>query len=245
MRPAARARGASALLACLLAVGAPLTASAQWVSVEHTAPAAPASPPAGITDIHSFGSFGWFLAGALTGFLAHEAGHVTANLVQGNVPHLQGIWGFGFIPFFTVAPRISCIDEHCVKHDGSAFANGVPGKIFITSAGFDVQHLTDEILLTRTPRLRSTYAPYRKGLFAFNTLLSLAYATTAITRIENAEGDVSASAKLMGVPREVYALSLATVAGLDLYRYFRPESRWAPWVSRAGKVSFIGVLFVL
>lgn len=198
-----------------------------------------------ITDVTSWRTGGWFLAGVATGFFAHEAGHVLANLLQGNVPHIQGVWGFGFIPFFTVAPRISCYHDHCVKYDGSPFPTGVGGKVAITSAGFNVQHVTDELVLSFEPRLRHRVAPYRKGLLAFNTLLSVGYAISAMVRIENPEGDITGTARLMGVPREVYASALLAIAGLDLYRYFVPDSRWAPWVSRGGKVAFFGVVFVL
>lgn len=197
------------------------------------------------TDVRSFRSGGWFLAGVVTGFVAHEAGHVLANLVQGNVPRIQGLWGWGFIPFFTVAPRIQCHHGHCTKHDGSAFSTGVPGKVAITSAGFNVQQFTNEGLLSYEPRLRYRVAPYRKGIFAFNVLLSVGYAISAMTRIENREGDVTYTAKLMGVPREAYAGALLAIAALDTYRYFVPDSRWAPWVSRTGKAGFIGVLFAL
>lgn len=198
-----------------------------------------------ITDIRSWRSAGWFLAGVASGFFAHELGHIMTNLVQGNVPKLQPIWGFGFIPFFTVAPRIGCYEGHCVKYDGTPFRTGVNGKVAITSAGFNVQHVTDEVLLTVQPRLRYRVAPYRKGLLAFNILLSVGYAISAITRIENPEGDVSSTARLMGIPREAYACTLLAIAGLDTYRYFVPDSRWAPWVSRASKVAFFGVVFVL
>jgi hypothetical protein len=198
-----------------------------------------------ITDVRDWRSAGLFLAGALTGFLSHEAGHVMANLLQGNVPHFLSVKGFGFIPFFTVAPRIACYHSHCTKYDGSAFSTGVPGKVAITSAGFNVQHVTDEFLLSFEPRLRYRVAPYRKGLLAFNLLLSVGYAISAITRIENREGDVTATAKLMGVPREAYASVLLAIAGLDMYRYFVPDSRWAPWVSRGSKVAFIGIVIAL
>jgi hypothetical protein len=198
-----------------------------------------------ITDVRDWRSAGLFLAGVATGFFAHEAGHILANLVQGNVPRLIGIWGFGFIPFFTVAPRIYCEDGHCTKYDGSPFHTGVGGKVAITSAGFNVQHVTDELLLSFEPRLRYRVAPFRKGLLAFNTMLSVGYAISALARIENVEGDVSSTARLMGIPPEAYAVTLLAIAGLDIYRYFVPDSRWAPWVSRASKVAFIGVVFVL
>lgn len=218
---------------------------AQDVTIVPPSPLAREAAQSTITDVHDWRSGGWFLAGIATGFLAHEAGHVFANLLQGNVPRIQGVWGFGFIPFFTVAPRISCRYDHCVKHNGEPLSTGVGGKVAITSAGFNVQHVTDELVLSLEPRLRYRVAPYRKGLLAFNTLLSLGYAISAMSRIENREGDVTATAKLMGVPREAYASALLVLAGLDVYRYFVPDSRWAPWVSRAGKAAFLGVVFVL
>jgi hypothetical protein len=218
---------------------------AQELTIAKPSPLASEAARSTITDVHDWRSGGWFLAGIATGFFAHEAGHVLANLLQGNVPRIQGVWGFGFIPFFTVAPRITCLHEHCVKHNGDPLSTGVGGKVAITSAGFNVQHVTDEIVLSFEPRLRYRVAPYRKGLLAFNTLLSVGYAISAISRIENREGDVTATSKLMGVPREAYASALLVIAGLDVYRYFVPDSRWAPWVSRAGKAAFVGVVFVL
>jgi hypothetical protein len=206
----------------------------------------PHDPEATILDIRDLRSFGIFAAGALTGFFAHEAGHVFVNLILGNVPTIQPIWGFGFIPFFAIAPNIDCGNKHhCVRDDGSAFSPGWRGKVAITSAGFNVQHITDEIMLTRNPTLRHQVAPYRKGLLAFNTLLSLGYATAAIARIENPEGDISSTAALMGIPRELYASMLVIPAAMDIYRYFVPDSRWAPWVSRSGKLAVFGVMFVV
>lgn len=220
-------------------------AHAQSVSVSFTPPP-PKPPEASLTDIRDFRSAGLFIAGAVTGFFAHEGGHVFANLLQGNVPHFQSVKGFGFIPFFTVAPRIYCDPhDHCYKANGSRFRTGVPGKVGITSAGFNVQHITDEILLSHNPRLRYKVAPYQKGLLAFNTLLSVGYAFSAMTRIENKEGDVTKTAELIGMPREVYAGTLLLIAGLDIYRYMVPSSRWAPWVSRGSKTVFLGVLFFL
>jgi hypothetical protein len=198
-----------------------------------------------ITDVHDGRSFGWFAAGAVTGFFAHEAGHIFANLLQGNVPHIQPIWGFGFIPFFAIAPNIWCGHHTCYKEDGSRFWAGPRGKVGITSAGYNVQHITDEALLTRDPHLRYHVSPYRKGLLMFNVLLSVGYAIAAVTRIENPEGDLTSTALMMGIPREAYAAALLVPAALDTYRYFRPDSRWAPWVSRSSKVAFFGFIFYM
>jgi hypothetical protein len=202
-------------------------------------------PEATWSDVRGARSFGWFAAGAISGFLLHEAGHVFANLVQGNVPQFQGILGFGFIPFFTIAPRIHCENDTCYKEDGSQFWAGPRGKFAITSAGYNVQHLTDEIMLSRTPDLRYRVAPFRKGLLMFNILLSVGYATAAITGIENPQGDLSRSAELIGFHPAYYATMLLIPAGLDIYRYFRPDAKWAPWVSRAGKTAVVGLMFAL
>jgi hypothetical protein len=221
------------------------TAGPRLDPVAELAPQAPLREPGTWSDIHGWRSFGWWAAGAATGFFAHEAGHVFANLVQGNVPKFQPIWGLGFVPFFAIEPRIYCHKGHCEKHDGSAFHGGVAGSATITTAGFDVQHITDEILLTRRPNLRTRQvAPYRKGLLAFNVLLSVGYAITSSTHIENPQGDVSSTTRVLGYPRAVLAAELMVVAGLDTYRYFWPESRWAPWVSRASKVAFFGANFL-
>ena len=52
----------------------------------------------------------------------------------------------------------------------------------ISSAGFWMQHLGNEILLTRHPGLRADHAPGRKGLFAFNVLTSVAYGINAMAQ---------------------------------------------------------------
>ena len=203
----------------------------------------PAQRPGHILDMADGRSFGWLAAGALTGFFAHEGGHLFANFVYGNVPRLEGLWAFGLVPFFAISPRIECDGDHCTTYDGHEFHGGPRGKLVITSGGFNVQHLTDEILLTRDPTLRYHYAPFRKGLLAFNTLLSIGYTLASWTRTEDPHGDVSHSAHLAGLSSEVYAGMLVLPAVFDLYRYFHPDSWWAPWVSRGGKAAFLGVIF--
>lgn len=201
------------------------------------------SPAPSVTDVRDLRSGGWFVAGALTGFLAHEGGHLVTNLMYGNVPRLEGLWAFGFVPFFSISPRIDCDVDPCITHDGQAFRGGRRGKFVITSGGYNVQHVTDEIILTREPALRYKHAPYRKGLLAFNILLSVGYALASWTRTEDPHGDLSRSAELAGLCSELYAGMLIVPALLDVYRYFMPRSRFAPWVSRATKGVFIGLIF--
>jgi len=224
------------VLCCLL----PRQADAQSTRTSE----ANATPPPTFCDIRDFRSGGLFVAGALTGFLAHEGGHLVANLVYGNVPQLEGLWFQGVIPFFAISPRIECEDGVCRTHDGERFWGGPRGKLVITSGGFNVQHVTDEILLTREPELRYRYGPYRKGLLAFNTLLSVGYAIAAWTHTEDPHGDVSRSAALAGLRPEAYAAVLFAPAALDLVRYFWPRLPVVPWLSRAAKASFIGLIFV-
>ncbi len=206
-------------------------------------PSTAPKPQASFLDVRSASGFGWFAAGALTAFFAHEGGHLFGNFVYGNVPRFESLWAFGFVPFFAISPRIECDDDVCRNHDGQVFYGGPRGKLVMTSAGFNVQHLTDEILLTRDPALRYRYAPYRKGLLAFNTLLSIGYTLASWTRIEDPHGDVSRSAQLAGLSSEVYAGMLILPALFDLYRYCQPNSRWAPWLSRGAKGAFLGVIF--
>jgi hypothetical protein len=41
----------------------------------------------------------------------------------------------------------------------------------------------------------------------------------------------------------IIGLMLLAPAVVDAYRYFVPDSRWAPWVSLAGKLTLMGALF--
>ncbi len=77
-------------------LGVPLSASADEAPM--AAQEAAETGPVGVLDIRDFRSGGWFVAGAVTGFLAHEGGHIFANLVYGNVPRLEGLWAFGLSP---------------------------------------------------------------------------------------------------------------------------------------------------
>lgn len=190
-------------------------------------------------------TFGLGLAGFVTGFVAHESGHFTANLAMGNVPQFKGLLVWGFLPFFSIAPRIDCESgERCTKHDGSEFGPGERGKYFIVSAGYHVQHVTDEIILTRAPELRYEDAPFRKALLTFNVCLSVMYAVGAWTGLEDPHGDLAGQARLSGMNETFLSFALLTPAAIDTYRYFRPSSaRWSAWVSRGTKAAYLGLNF--
>jgi hypothetical protein len=185
-----------------------------------------------------------FAAGALSGFLLHESGHVAANLMLGNVPRFQGMLVWGFVPFFAVSPDIKCTGNLCEKRSGQRFTPGQRGDVYIVTAGFSVQHLTDEFILGVAPDLANEYAPFRKGLLSFNILLSVLYAASAYAGVEDQHGDVHGMGRRLQVSDRWVATMLLLPAALDAYRYFYPYSTWAAWASRIVKASMYGVTFV-
>ena len=182
-----------------------------------------------------------FAGGAATAFIAHEAGHAGSNLVLGNVPHLERVTFLGAIPFFAVAPDISCYPSGCLRRDGSRFGAGKRGLLLILMAGFDVQHITDEVVLTSDPALRLHRAPFRTGLLAFNTLTSAAYALANLSGIEPDAGDLRAAFRDTQAPRALTTGLLIGIAGLDVARWALPDTPWLAWISRAAKVAFLGL----
>jgi len=162
---------------------------------------------------------GTFLAGAAVALAAHETGHITADVAFGAAPGLKKV-SFSGMPFFAITHRTTS-----------------PAREFaISSAGFWVQEGTNEILLSRRPQLRREHAPFAKGMLAFNSLTSVAYAGAAFARAGPFERDTRgmASAARLGEPW-VGGLVL-TPAVLDAARYYAPERRWLRWASRASKV---------
>lgn len=220
-------------------------AGSPWLDEHPVAPAHPTRGRPSLTSVSSIPTALAFLGGATIAFVAHETGHLVTNLAYGNTPKLEGITTFGVIPFVAVAPRIRCSDTGCTKHDGSRFSGGHPGKYNIVTAGYDVQHLTTEVLLTLEPDLRWRRAPLRKGLFAFDILLSVGYALSSMTGTESNFGDAGTAADTARLSRTTFAAVLLAPAVLDVYRYLQPRSKWAPWASRAAKGSMIGISFAL
>jgi hypothetical protein len=167
-----------------------------------------------------------FFAGAALGLGFHESGHVVLDLAFGASPGVRKI-SAGFIPFFAIT------------HDQVS-----PVKEFaISSAGFWVQHATDEMLLSRRPDLRHEHAPIAKGLLTFNIVTSVIYAGTAFVRHGPIQRDTRGMAISAGVPEPWIGVSLLVPATLDGARYFRPQSPWLRWTSRAAKVA--GALLIV
>ena len=221
---------------CVAAMLAASTARAQEVQITYEPPHV--EPPGlGIT-------IGLGAAGALSAFLLHEAGHVVGNLMLGNVPHIHGTTVWGAVPFVVISPGIHCDGEHCTKRNGHSFPTGPNGVYFIVTAGFNVQNITNEILLTLDPNLAEHYAPFQKGLLGFNIFLSVFYAAGAYTTLEAPNGDLLGAARYSGIQEAWLATLLLVPAVLDVYRYFNPGATWSVWASRAGKATLLGLTFV-
>lgn len=167
------------------------------------------------------------------------------NLAYSNTPRFEGLRYAGFIPFFRISPDIRCNDSGCFHIDtGEPFKGGRSGMYMITAAGFNVQHLGSELILSLDPDIRYHRTPFQKGMFFFNLSLSAGYVLSTWFQIKPPIGDIHGMAGAVDRNPNLIALMVLIPAGLDLYRFFVPTSKWAPWVSRAAKVTFLGVSFV-
>jgi hypothetical protein len=184
-----------------------------------------------------------FLGGAGSAFLLHESGHVLAGAALGRLPEVQRVTFLGFIPFFTLAPSIACYGDTCTRA-GQPFSYGRAGAFLIFSAGFDLQHLEDEAILTHQPRLRAQDNAFREGMLAFNTLTSIGYVAANLLGVEPRAGDVRSMVEVSGRPRLLVDGLLLSAAALDLVRYAYPALEWPVWASRAAKLGLGGLVFV-
>jgi hypothetical protein len=168
-----------------------------------------------------------FLAGGALGLAAHEGGHLLFNGLFDANPRLKKV-SFHGIPFFAIT------------HDA-----GLPPRreFIIDSAGFWVQELTNEIILTKRPGIRRERAPLLKGMLAFNVGASFAYAGAAFARTGPAERDTRGMADAIRWKEPYVGLLILAPAILDVVRYYHPDARWAAWGSRAAKIG--GVLLIL
>ena len=199
-----------------LAVFLPIRATAQASSAGETL-----QSPA--TDEHPVVDTVKFLAGGALGLAIHESGHLIFDAIFDASPSIKGV-SFGPFPFFAITHRsdVSSRDE---------FA--------ISSAGFWMQDLSSEWLLTRHPDLRETHAPAAKGVLAFNVLNSIGYALVAFARAGPFERDSRGMAASIGADERAIGVVILAPAVFDAIRYFNPDARWAKWASRAAKVGSV------
>jgi hypothetical protein len=164
-----------------------------------------------------------FLAGAGLGLVMHEGGHLLFDVAFDASPRVTGV-RFGPFPFFAITHR----------------GDLSPRREFtISSAGFWIQDLSSEWLLTRRPALRNGHAPIAKGVLAFNVLNSTGYAFVAFARAGPFERDTRGMADAGGVDERAIGAIVLAPAVLDAIRYFKPEARWAKWASRAAKIGSV------
>ena len=164
-----------------------------------------------------------FLAGAALGLGIHESGHLVFDGIFAASPSIKGVT-FGPVPFFAITHR----------------GDLSPRREFaISSAGFWMQDLSSEWILSRRPALRPAHAPVAKGLLAFNVLNSTGYACVAFARAGPFERDSRAMASSIDVDERAIGALVLAPAVLDAIRYFRPEARWAKWASRAVKAGSV------
>jgi len=198
------------------AVFLPFVASAQPSSADQ-----PLQQPA--SDEHRAIQSVKFLAGGALGLVVHESGHLFFDALFDATPSIKGV-SFGPFPFFAITHR----------------ADVSPRREFvISSAGFWMQELSSEWLLTKRPALRAERAPLAKGLLAFNVLNSVGYAFVAFARAGPFERDTRGMAEAIGADERAIGAVILAPAVLDAIRYFNPDARWAKWASRAAKVGSV------
>jgi hypothetical protein len=208
---------AAAALAVGMLSAAPLAAQdVEPVADESRAVVVPAPDDRRLEDAAKF------LVGAAIGLGAHEAGHVISGAIFGADPGVKPIT-YGPLPFFAIT------------HEPVSPAR----EYIIAASGFFMQHATSEWVLTRRPGLAGEHAPYAKGLLAFNVMTSAVYATAAFGRFGPAERDTLAMAEALDVGEPLVGAMILAPAVVDTWRYFKPGSKWAPWVSRALKVGAV------
>ena len=178
-------------------------------------------------SVNRAAAVGGFVAGAAVGLLAHESGHLFFDVIFDADPEVRRV-DFHGIPFFAISPQAPLSDRE---------------EFTVSSAGFWVQHATDEWLLTRRPRLRSEKAPFAKGVLAFNIGASAAYSVAAFARTGPVERDTRGMASSSGTDERWIGALILAPAVLDTWRYFDPDAKLPIWLSRAVKI--LGVLLIL
>jgi len=213
---AVRRSAIAASIALFSIAFSPMSAAAQSSSAGETLQPPPADESRVVEAVT-------FLAGGALGFAMHEGGHLVFDTIFQAGPRIEGVH-FGPVPFFAITHR----------------GDLSPRREFtISSAGFWMQDLSSEWLLTKRPSLRDARAPAAKGVLAFNVLNSVGYACVAFARAGPFERDTRGMAESIGVSEPAIGAMVLAPAVLDAIRYFKPEARWAKLASRAAKVGSV------
>jgi len=175
-------------------------------------------------DFRRFTDYLWLVLGAGVGLALHEGSHLALDYALDTKPTVVGV-SLGPFPFFAIQPTEVHSDQQ---------------RYSIAMAGFLMQDLYSELILRVDPHLREHHHPFWKGMLALHVGLMLGYAITGLAGIGPPQSDVNTMSRALGVPPWGIGLMLMVPAACDTYRYFVPDSRWAPWVSLTGKLSMVG-----
>jgi hypothetical protein len=199
-----------------LAAFLPIATFAQSSSADPTLQSSP-------THEHRVADTVKFLTGGALGLTVHEGGHLIFDFAFDANPTIKGV-RFGPLPFFAITHRSDLSPRR---------------EFTISSAGFWMQDLSSEWLLTTHPSLRDEHAPLAKGLLAFNVLNAAGYAGVAFARAGPFERDTRGIAESISADERAIAALVLAPAVLDAIRYFKPSARWATWASRAAKAGSV------
>ena len=161
----------------------------------------------------------------MSALAAHEGGHLAFNIAFDADPGVKRV-EFAGIPFFALTHSRMLSPRR---------------EALVASAGFWVQHATNEWLLTARPGLRRRRAPFAKGVLAFNLLTSATYSGAAFARTGPFERDTRALAEAARIDERWVGLFVLAPAAFDAWRYFEPDSKAAVWLSRGAKVAMLAL----
>jgi hypothetical protein len=170
-----------------------------------------------------FSTFGKVVLGGLAGLGVHEAGHLVADWAFEEKVRIKKV-DYKGIPFFALshAPDLSPRREYVVS-----------------SAGLWAQYLYSEQILTHHPHLKEEESPFRKGMLTFHVVTSLVYSGAAFGRTGPTERDTRGMASSRRIDERWIGAIVLAPALLDVYRYFKPDARWATWTSRGVKMGSV------
>lgn len=169
------------------------------------------------------------IAGALTGFVAHEGAHLTLDYTLRADPHLVPVH-LGPLPFFAIEPRN-------VHSDRELYG--------ISMMGFLSESIYTELIFARHPELVRHHRPFLEGMLAFHAVLDVSYAITGFANIGPAQSDVNSMARASGLPRWAISTMLITPIAFDIVRYVRPDTRrWSMWVGMGSRLPMFMTLVV-
>ncbi len=188
--------------------------------------------------------YAWFVAGGLSGFVIHDAAHAVVAESLGLRPRLE--IRHRPIPFIIVKYNFIAVEDasgevaYYSDRDGNPIPNGAQKNFVIASAGINSQNIASEWILSAHPNLREESRPYLKGMLAFDLLTSFGY---VLVGRKDPDGDIRGMSEALKVNDGIIGGIVLLPAVLDLYRYYHPDSAWAPWVDRGAKGYLLGLSF--